>query len=173
MEPQHHIRRNMSNMVNAEFYWIPIEGHTHVMTSGEGKIVAWVRRVTWPPLVDNSDGEIEGSKADQIFSTRQKGRAACGRDTDGPLPLGSECQCNVRSVIYVSGIICSYTDNSKTEAICHMPLPFVIERDEFELFKNDWRTVLDGSYKAFIDWKTYCVDFGCIKFPLQILYCIK
>ena len=44
-----------------------------------------------------------------------------------------------------------YTDNSKTEAICHMPLPFVIERDEFELFKNDWRTVLDGSYRAFID----------------------
>ena len=55
------------------------------MTSGEGQIVACLLCVSRPPLVDNSDGEIGGSDADQIFSTRQKGGAACGRETDGPL----------------------------------------------------------------------------------------
>ena len=173
MEPQHYNNKKQNVKYGQLCYVIESQCQDtpwfHVMTSGEGKIVAWVRRVTWPPLVDNSDGEIESSDADQIFSTRQKGWAACGRDTDGPLPLGSECQCNVQSGIYV---VCvrnhGYINNSKTEAICHMPLPFVIERDEFELFKNDWRTVLDGSYKAFIDWKSYCADFACIKFPDQI-----
>ena len=99
MEPQHY--NNKKQTVKYGQLCCVIESQLqdtpwlHVMTSGEGQIVACLLCVTRPPLVDNSDGEIGGSDADQIFSTRQKGGAACGRETDGPLPLGHECQFNV------------------------------------------------------------------------------
>ena len=75
------------------------------MTSGEGQIVACLRCVSRPPLVDNSDGEIGGSDADQIFSTRQKGGAACGRDTDGHCHRGVNVN-DVQSGIYMDQESC-------------------------------------------------------------------